>query len=62
MLTVVDTYGVWSLDGLLKTQPGSGVDDALKNSMYVSITERSLQVHLRTPEGRLAWWHVQVEE
>lgn len=61
-ITIVDTYGVWSIDSRLRTQPKNGVEDVLRNTMYVVIDTRSMQIKLRTPEGREAWWHVQLEE
>jgi hypothetical protein len=61
-ITVIDTYGVWSIDSLIETQPGSGANDVLSNSMYVVISQNHIQIRLKTPEGREAWWHVQLEE
>lgn len=58
---VVDSYGVWSIDSRLKTQPAYG-EEALKQGMHVVISDHHLQARLRTPEGRLAWWHVELEE
>lgn len=62
-ITVSDSYGVWGLHGDLPSQPRSRRGEkALRRSCYIVVSDRHLQVRFRTPEGKLAWWHVQVEE
>lgn len=65
---VVDGRNVWSLSTSLPTQPtvaqmhDDGPGGALRQGCHLHINDREAQVRLRTPEGRLAWWHVQLEQ
>jgi hypothetical protein len=52
-IQVLDSYGVWAL---------SVPQVADDYRMYVVISDRHMQVRLRTPEGRMAWWHLALEE
>lgn len=63
---IVDDRAVWSLDTALDTQPtydmlkdGGGV--VLAMACYIEVSDRHLRVRLRTPEGKLAWWHLQLQ-
>lgn len=53
-ILILDTYGLWMLDAQRGTE--------LRNAEYVVVSDSHLQVSLRTPEGRLAWLHVQLED
>lgn len=60
---VSDSSRVWSLAGGIPTQPRTLKEevDALGPSMHLTISNEHLRVRLRTPEGKLAWWHLQLE-
>ena len=62
-LTIVDEKHVWGLDTKLPTQPGRDFAalDPLRDSYYLSFKYDELQIQLRTPEGKLAWWHIKRE-
>lgn len=61
-IQVYDTDGTWALTSHLGTEPGRcAVDEVLRLSQYVVVSDRQLQARGRNADGFPSWRHIQIE-